>query len=175
MTGEQTGLSGNHDNRKADPMSEAFCSTGVQTAFSEEGRWGFGKPGEAQDASSGTNSGQVKIPSDFLNERKLSERDNKGNDKEKPAGSFCPPSEEEYLSVPSTQTNHRKATVTETSAISSVQRRRWQSEPSLGFRYRVRCSCGQTSARSRPGGRENQHREESHVHKGKMLIAYPVS
>lgn len=136
MTGEQTGLSGNHDNRKADPMSEAFCSTGVQTAFSEEGRWGFGKPGEAQDASSGTNSGQVKIPSDFLNERKLSERDNKGNDKEKPAGSFCPPSAEEYLSVPSTQTNHRKATVTETSAISSVQRRRWQSEPSLGFRYR---------------------------------------
>lgn len=71
VTGEKTGLSCNHDSRKTDPESEAFT---CKQRFLDEGRWGSGKAREAQDASAGSGSGHLEIPSDILNDRKLSER-----------------------------------------------------------------------------------------------------
>lgn len=98
-----------------------------------------------QETSSESDSGQFEIPSDILNDRKLPERlwfrcvaaapfdtlklqklrNNKGNNKAKPSGAsrWFPPPEAISETPP----------LAEMSAISSEQRRRWQSEPGLGF------------------------------------------
>lgn len=138
------------DDTKTTLVSSVAC-TNHFTIPGFRGKWRFGEPGEVQEASSGSDSGQFEIPSDILNDRKQPERlwfrcvaaapfdtlklqklrNNKGNNKAKPSGAsrWFPPPE----AISETPPSLRRALSPASSAVGGRASQVWDLRMRVGW------------------------------------------